>query len=75
MRSDFILDNFRFCLFLFYFHHICSRWSFVDVQLIFSCPADHVLDWQPRILLGEALSLNVKNTHTLDSSIALTIRA
>ena len=26
--------------------------SFVDVPLIFSCPADHVPDWQPRILLG-----------------------
>ena len=37
----------RFC-FVF-----CSRWSFVDVSLIFSCPADHVLlrDWQPRTLL------------------------
>ena len=30
----------------------CSRWSFVDVPLIFFCPADHVPDWQPRILLG-----------------------
>ena len=30
------------------------------------CPADHVPDWQPRILLGrvEARSINVKNTHT-----------
>ena len=26
-----------------------SRWSFVDVPLYFSCPADHALDWQPRI--------------------------
>ena len=26
--------------------------DFVDVPLIFSCPADHVVpDWQPRILL------------------------
>ena len=32
---------------------LCSRWSFVDVSLIFSCPADHgmygignhVYDW------------------------------
>ena len=38
----------------------CSRWSFVDVPLIFSCPADHVPDWQPRILLCmvEARSVN-----------------
>ena len=46
----------------------CSRWSFVDVPFIFSCPADHVLlpDWQPPILLGmvEARSVNVKNTIT-----------
>ena len=46
-----------FCLFVFFF---CSRWSLVDVPLIFFCPADHVLDWQPRILLGmvEARSVN-----------------
>ena len=30
----------------------CSRWSFVDVPLIFFCPADHVPDWQSDILLG-----------------------
>ena len=38
----------------------------LDVPLIFSCPADNVPDWQPRILLGiaEARSVNVKNTHT-----------
>ena len=38
----------------------------VDVPLIFSCPADHVPDWQPCILLGmvEAQSVNVKSTHT-----------
>ena len=31
----------------------------------FSCPADHVPDWQPRILLGmvEARSVNVTSTH------------
>ena len=35
---------------------------FVDVPLTFSCPADHVPDCQPRILLGmvEARSVNVK---------------
>ena len=38
-----------FCVFVFFF---CSHWSLVDVPLIFFCPADHVPDWQPRILLG-----------------------
>ena len=40
----------------------CSHWSLVDVPLFFFCPADHVSDWQPRILLGmvEARSVNVK---------------
>ena len=38
-----------FCVFVFFF---CSHWSLVDVSLIFFCPADHVPDWQPRILLG-----------------------
>ena len=42
----------RFCLFVFFF---CSHWSLVDVPLIFFCPADHVPDWQPRILLGFGL--------------------
>ena len=53
----------RFCLFVFFF---CSHWSLVDVPLIFFCPADHVPDWQPRILLGmvEARSVNVKKTTT-----------
>ena len=43
----------------------CSRWSFVDVPLIFICPADHVPDWQPGILLGimvDARSVNAKKT-------------
>ena len=45
---------------------VCSRWSFEDVPLIFFRPADHVPDWQPRILLGmvEARSVNVKKTTT-----------
>ena len=53
-----------FCLFLFLF---CSHWSLVDVPLIFFCPADHVPDCQPRILLGmvEARSVNVKKTTIL----------
>ena len=34
--------------------------------LFFFCPADHVPDWQPRVLLGmvEARSVNVKKTTT-----------
>ena len=52
-----------FCVFVFFF---CSHWSLVDVPLIFFCPADHVPDWLPRILLGmvEARSVNVKKTTT-----------
>ena len=52
-----------FCVFVFFF---CSHWSLVDVHLIFVCPADHVPDWQPRVLLGmvEARSVNVKKTTT-----------
>ena len=47
----------------------CSHWSSVDVPLIFFCPADHVPDWQPRVLLGmvEARSVNVKKTTTAAS--------
>ena len=54
---------FFFCVFVFFF---CSHWSLVDVPLIFFCPADHVPDWQPRVLLGmvEARSVNVKKTTT-----------
>ena len=53
-----------FCVFVFCF---CAHWSLVDVPLIFFCPADHVPDWQPRILLGmvEARSVNVKKTTTV----------
>ncbi|CAM9765765.1 unnamed protein product, partial [Ascophyllum nodosum] len=45
---------------------LCSHWSLVDVPLIFFCPADHVPDWQPRVLLGmvEARLVNVKKTTT-----------
>ena len=52
-----------FCVFVFFF---CFDWSLVDVPLIFFCPADHVPDWQPRVLLGmvEARSVNVKKTTT-----------
>ena len=56
-----------FCVFVFFF---CSHWSLIDVPLIFFCPADHVPDWQPRILLGmvEARSVNVKKTTTVYST-------
>ena len=44
---------------------LCPSWSLVFVPLIFSCPTEHVMVWQPRILLGmvEAQSVNVKNAH------------
>ena len=52
----------RLCVCVF----LCSHWSLADVPLIFFCPADHVPDWQPRVLLGmvEARSVNVKKTTT-----------
>ena len=52
----------RLCVCVF----LCSHWSLVDVPLIFFCPADHVPDWQPSVLLGmvEARSVNVKKTTT-----------
>ena len=56
----------RFVLFRCVFF-LRSRSSFVDVPLTFFCPADHVPDWQPRILLGmvEARWVNnVKKTTT-----------
>ena len=59
----FVLLFLSFCRLCFFVS--CPRLSFVDVPLIFSCPADHVPDWQLRIiLLGmvEARSVNVKNT-------------
>ena len=56
----------RLCVCVF----LCSHWSLVDVPLIFFCPADHVPDWQPRVLLGmvEARSVNVKKTTTTTRS-------
>ena len=59
------------CVFIFYF--FCSHWSLVDVPLIFFCPADHVPDWQPRILLGmvEARSVNVKKPTTTTTAYNL----
>ena len=65
--SSSLLLSFPGMCFVFCFV-LCSRWSFVDASLIFSCPEDHVPDWQPRILLGmvDARSVNVKNTHTIN---------
>ena len=59
-----------FCVFL------CSHWSLVDVPLIFFCPADHVPDWQPRVLLGmvEARSVNVKKTTTAQHGTAVSTK-
>ena len=57
----------RLCVCVF----LCSHWSLVDVPLIFFCPADHVPDWQPRVLLGmvEARSVNVKKTTTTEGRL------
>ena len=59
----------RLCVCVF----LCSHWSLVDVPLIFFCPADHVPDWQPRVLLGmvEARSVNVKKTTTTPRPLLL----
>ena len=62
---------FLFLLFLS-FLFVCSRWSFVDVPLIFSCPEDHVQNWRPPILLGVVEAKLVKcqeHTHTHTSLI------
>ena len=56
---------------------LCSHWSLVDVPLIFFCPADHVPDWQPRVLLGmvEARSVNVKKTTTTQHNTSVDLMA
>ena len=58
--------SFLFVVFVCLCFFFCSHWSLVDVPLISFCPADHVPDWQPRIVLGmvEARSVNVKKTTT-----------
>ena len=56
---------------------LSGRWSLVDVPLICSCLADHVRDWQRRILSGtvEARSVDVKDTHrVLSIRYLLTVR-
>ena len=66
----FLFLSLFFCVFVFFF---CSHWSLVDVPMIFFCPADHVPDWQPRVLLGmvEARSVNVKKTTTTTTTTSL----
>ena len=61
----------RLCVCVF----LCSHWSLVDVPLIFFCPADHVPDWQPRVLLGmfEARSVNVKKTTTTTLTLCVVV--
>ena len=63
----------RLCVCVF----LCSHWSLVDVPLIFFCPADHVPDWQPRVLLGmvEARSVNVKKTTTTTIGIQIATKS
>ena len=56
----FSLAFFCVCVFLFLSLELGRHSSYIF------CPADHVPDWQPRILLGmvEARSVNVKKTTT-----------
>ena len=63
----------RLCVCVF----LCSHSSLVDVPLIFFCPADHVPDWQPRVLLGmvEARSVNVKKTTTTTTCLQTKTKA
>ena len=68
------------CILLFLFLSLCRLcvcvFSLLSLELgrcssdLFFCPADHVPDWQPRVLLGmvEARSVNVKKTTTTTTS-------
>ena len=50
---SFFFSSFFLVVFALFSFFMLSLELFVDVPLIFSCPADHVVpDWQPRILLG-----------------------
>ena len=65
----FYFISFLFDVFALFLVLWLSLWSFVHAPLIFSCPVDHVPDWQPRGFLGmvEARSVDVKKhtrTHT-----------
>ena len=69
--SFFLAGVFCYCSFFFVvsvsfrFVFFCSLVG-AFFFFFFFCPADHVPDWQPRILLGivEARSVNVKKTIT-----------
>ena len=52
------------CRFLCVFDFLLLSLELGRCSSIFFCPADHVPDWQPRIVLGmvEARSVNVKKT-------------
>ena len=58
--------SFLFCFVMFFLLSLDVELCRLDGLLIFFCPADHVPDWQPRILLGmvEARSIDVKKTTT-----------
>ena len=66
--------SFHFVVFILFCFVFCSRWSFVDAPLIFSCPANHVPDWQPRILLGmvEARPVNVCEENNNNNTVVVT---
>ena len=56
----------RFCV-CFSF---CSHWSLVDVTLIFFCPAAHVPDWQPRIVVVDVVVFTLTDrASTIPSNI------
>ena len=65
VRATLCLCSFLFLLFLL----PCFRWSFVDVALIFSCSADLIPDWQPRILLGRVEVRLVNNVNNIPKTI------
>ena len=48
----------RFRLFVFFSFALIG--ALVDVPLIIFCPADHLPDWQPRMLLGMVEARSVK---------------
>ena len=54
-------------LFFFVFFSLMLSLELCYAPLIISCPADHVPDWQHRILLGKVAARsvsNMNNTHT-----------
>ena len=52
----FCFSSFMFAVFALFWSLCSPRRSFVDVPLLFGCPADHVVpDWNARILLIHVL--------------------